>query len=102
MPRVDKSMLAFGIPHRIVDKAYRLFMSKQPCIACGATDGTVVGAHLRWGNEGGMGLKPSDELMASLCRKCHADQEASPGPEWWCEHVLKPMMRNNYQIWRMG
>jgi len=102
MPRIDKSMLPFGIAHRIVDKAYRKHLSMLPCAVCGAEDGTVVGAHIRAGNEGGMSLKPSDDLQEPLCHKCHADQEANPGPEWWFENTYKPKLRDNYRYWKMG
>jgi hypothetical protein len=47
----------------------------QPCVRCGANDGTVVSAHytgLRQHLYGkGRGIKGSDVLVADLCRVCH-------------------------------
>lgn len=54
---------------------------------CGACDGTVAAAHISWGQEGGVGLKSPDNLCVPLCMRCHADQEAHPGPEWWAGMV---------------
>jgi hypothetical protein len=61
---------------------------------------TVVFAHMRVGNEGGMGLKPADYLGAFLCHHHHADQEAHPGFEWWSEFVLKSLMEERHSRWR--
>lgn len=47
----------------------------QPCVRCGANDGTVVAAHYtglrqhRFGK--GRGRKCSDLLVADLCARCH-------------------------------
>lgn len=84
---------------RIADQKYLRSMKDRPCAACGAEDGTVVGAHMRWHEFSGMGRKPDDALVVPLCFECHADQEANPGPEWWAQNVLKPMLRQRYQDW---
>lgn len=97
-PRIDKSALAFGEPARVRDRAYLDTFAGQPCEACGATHG-VVGAHVRTGHEGGTSLKPSDDLVVALCFRCHQDQEATPGPEWWLEHVFKRGLRARYRLW---
>jgi hypothetical protein len=83
------------------DKDYRKHMAGQPCWACGAQDGTVVGAHKRRGNLGGTGLKPSDEYLAALCHKCHL-LEHSGGKEqaWVWDQVLNRCLRREYWKWR--
>lgn len=85
-------------PERIKDKKYRKSFAGAMCWNCGRADGTVVGAHIRWGQEGGIGLKPSDDLIVPLCFVCHRDQEASPGPEWWAD-MVKNMARRLYDGW---
>jgi len=42
-----------------------------PCQHCGLDDGTVVAAHTNWGGGKGRGIKASDDLIASLCFRCH-------------------------------
>lgn len=48
----------------------------QPCIRCGANDGTTVGCHLtgvrRLSYGGGLGKKVHDLVIAHLCQGCHA------------------------------
>jgi hypothetical protein len=44
-----------------------------PCQHCGQDDGTVVAAHTNWGGGKGRGIKASDDLIASLCFRCHFD-----------------------------
>ena len=51
----------------------------QSCIRCGASDGTVVGAHYtgirRGAYGGGLGKKTHDICLAHLCFKCHTDMD---------------------------
>jgi hypothetical protein len=56
---------------------------------------------MRWREQAGTGRKPSDDLVAPLCRRCHEQQESRewPDAEWWCQHVLKPMLRREYREW---
>ena len=44
---------------------------KIPCQGCGLDDGTVVAAHSNWQGGKGKGVKADDNLIASLCYKCH-------------------------------
>ena len=87
---------------RLRDRKYLNSFRDTACEACGADDGTIVAAHIRAGNEGGVGMKPSDDLVFGLCHSCHAEQEASPGAAWWLEKIVKPLARQNYQTWRFG
>ena len=96
-PSIDKSVLPFGEPPRIRDRAYLDSLHAALCIACGATP--CDPAHIRAGLEGGTGLKPGDDLTLPLCHTCHMDQEAHPGPEWWVENVLKAIARRSYRRW---
>ena len=47
-----------------------------------------------------MGRKPGDDLVVSLCRRHHEEQEAAPGPEWWFENVFKGLLRERYEAWK--
>lgn len=86
--------------HHIVDKAYRKSFKDGVCESCEAQDGTVVGAHVRAGEHAGVGRKPSDDLIVGLCFRCHADQEANPGAEWWLQNVFKKWVRAKYESWK--
>jgi hypothetical protein len=87
---------------RMDARRYLDSFAERACDACGALDGTIVPAHIRTGHEGGTGYKPDDDLVLALCFKCHGDQEATPGPWWWVEHVLKRIARNRYARWKAG
>ena len=88
--------------NRVKDRKYLDSFRYEPCWGCGTTDGTVVGAHIRTGHEGGTGLKPSDDLVLPLCYSCHMDQEGNSGAEWWIENILKPIARQKYQMYLTG
>lgn len=46
----------------------------QPCMHCGAEDGTVVAAHSNQSKHGkGMSIKAHDCFVAFLCSRCHHD-----------------------------
>lgn len=65
------------------------WMKKQhdlPCEVCGR-EGTTVGAHQRLGGEGGMGMKPSDDLTIPLCQ-VHHDAEHRGWRTFWIDRVL--------------
>lgn len=46
------------------DKKHRIFIASLPCLITGRDD--VQAAHIRKGNGGGVGLKPSDEFCVPL------------------------------------
>ena len=71
------------------------------CESCGAQDGTVIAAHVRFGTDGGTGMKPSDYYTVALCARCHADQEANPGPEWWFRNVFLRLLSKRYYKWSL-
>ena len=85
---------------RMRDPDYLKSFKGAMCWHCGLKDDTVVGAHIRWGQEGGTGLKPDDNLTVPLCGRCHAKQESQPGPEFWAD-MLKRWARWRYEEWIM-
>ena len=44
-----------------------------PCQNCGRDDGTVCAAHTNWQGGKGKAIKADDNLIASLCYRCHSD-----------------------------
>jgi len=80
----------------VENRAWLDAMRYKSCAACGIKDGTIVGAHIRTGLEGGTAKKPSDDLVVPLCHSCHADQEKNIGANWWFEKVFKRMVRLSY------
>ena len=90
----------------IRDRKYLDSYRDAACYACGAHDGTVVGAHIRHGHGGGMGLKPGDDMTLPLCAKCHAGQGNGEVAFW--DKVYghdginraKAAARRRYQLWR--
>jgi hypothetical protein len=81
---------------RLRDPSWLKHVRKQTCWNCGTLG--CDAAHIRWGQEGGMGLKPPDDLVVPLCRHCHMDQESHPGPEWWAK-MVKNLARMSYNRW---
>ena len=53
--------------------AHRAWVRKFACCGCGAT-AAIECAHVRVGTDGGVGIKPSDKWVISLCRDCHSRQ----------------------------
>ncbi len=82
----------------IRDRKYLDSFRGETCLNCGVSDETVVGAHIRWGNEGGTGYKPSDDLTLPLCFKCHKSFDADHSSIWLAV-MVKNMARRRYQEW---
>jgi hypothetical protein len=95
--RIDKAALHFGEPPRIRDRKWLDTFEHKECMNCGDT-GTVVGAHIRWGQSGGTQLKPSDDLVIPLCFRCH---QGEPPAEFWA-NVLKQVARRAYARWKQS
>lgn len=58
----------------IRSKPLMLAARKLPCQNCGISDGTVCGAHANSAAMGkGRSIKASDQYIASLCHRCHAE-----------------------------
>lgn len=100
---------------RLRDRAYLDTARNRNCAVPGCWSGTTIGAHIRTGNAGGTGLKPSDDEIEFLCHLHHAQQEAAPGARWWMDVIgsgprdlepeewmevyYRPSRRSAYQAW---
>ena len=82
------------------DQAYLDWIRTQDCLKCGTSGPGMDAAHMRTGQQAGMGRKPSDTMVAPLCRQCHTEQEANPGADWWMINVVPTLMGERYQQWR--
>jgi hypothetical protein len=69
--RIPKASKAGELKKRC--PAHRNFVRSHACCSCGSTAAIEV-AHVRIGTDGGMGTKPSDCWVISLCHDCHARQ----------------------------
>lgn len=93
--------------HKYVRSKKLLEAARQiPCQLCGADDGTVVAAHKNWGGGKGMGIKASDDLIASLCYSCHMmiDQGKDLSKEdrkdkWHIAHVSTYLRLKERGLW---
>ncbi len=81
---------------RVSDRKYLDSFRDRTCESCDTQDGTIIPAHVRAGEHAGLGRKPDDSLTVALCHRCHMEQEANPGPDWWFEHVFKRYLRTRY------
>lgn len=54
--------------------AHRAWVRKHACCVPGCKGVPIEAAHVRSGTDGGMGLKPSDIWVISLCRDHHSRQ----------------------------
>lgn len=61
---------------KIRSRKHRKFVSELPCAICGI-EGLTQAAHIRTGNNAGMGLKSSDDCIVPLCVSCHAEQHVT-------------------------
>jgi len=103
---MDTSMLPFGKIKRLIDKLWRKDHKGKPCEVCQTTE-TTVGAHIRHGSSGGMGLKPPDDLIMPLCRKHHAEEGDNQVAFWmkykgWSIDQVKEIARSRYWEWKNG
>ena len=54
--------------------AHRAWVRRHHCCVPGCMELPVECAHVRGGTDGGIGLKPSDRWVVSLCKLHHAEQ----------------------------
>ena len=69
--KIDKSVLTFGEPKRLRDKAHLRFVASQPCLICGRNPSDAH--HLRFAQPRALGRKVSDEFAVPLCRTHHRE-----------------------------
>ena len=80
------------------NKKLREFARHEPCVACGADNGTTVWAHSNQQIFGkGMGIKASDAAAMCLCFRCHANHDQGDRGEDWrqreFEWIAKSLVR---------
>jgi hypothetical protein len=80
--KIDKSVLTFGEPKRIRDKAHLRFVGSQPCLVCGRQPADAH--HLRFAQPQALGRKVSDEFTVPLCRGHHRQvHQTGNEPAFW-------------------
>lgn len=92
----------------IRDRKYLDWVRTQPCLVTGRAD--VEPAHLRLLGEGGVGMKPGDNLVLPLHYEIHRRQSSEgEGAVWiWCANeypeflfrLLQNEAKRRYQMWR--
>lgn len=70
-------------------RSYLAWIRTQPCCVTGRTVG-VEAAHVRMGNGGGMGLKPSDYRTLPLHADEHRRQHNIGERSYWAEKHMDP------------
>lgn len=97
--------------HVIRDEKYRRHIASQPCVCCGGED--VQAAHVRMGQEAGMGRKPGDDMCWPGCVKCHRLQGETGEVFFWkwvlghandetLAEIISAWRRDCYERWRKG
>lgn len=73
------------------DKDHLARVRAMRCLLCGATP--CDPAHVRDGLGGGMGMKPSDDLVVPLCHPHHAEQHRVGEVPFWLRAVqVQPLL----------
>jgi ferredoxin len=76
----------------------------QPCVSCGADDGTIVAAHSNLLEHGkGAGHKSHDCMSAWLCYRCHSeyDQGKTMTKDQKRDFILTMICRTNIRLWQL-
>lgn len=91
-PKTRKPAKARKVPRRC--KPHLKFVGDHACSGCGTfgtDDNPVEAAHLRLGTGGGMGLKPADRWVISLCHRCHHGEQHQKGERtFWDRRDVDP------------
>ena len=66
------------------------FVRQLSCVACGKAAPSEA-AHVRWGTDAGMGIKPSDRYSVSLCTSCHELQHRFGELRFWSVLRIDPL-----------
>lgn len=77
----------------------------QPCMHCGAEDGTVVAAHSNASEHGkGLGIKAHDGMIAFLCHRCHFELDQGNTLERAAKRELfmRALARTYMRLWDLG
>jgi DNA recombination protein Rad52 len=98
--RIDKSVLPFGEPKRIRDKAHLKFVASQPCLVCGRQPADAH--HLRFAQPRALGLKVSDEFTVPLCRVHHRQLHQTGNEAGWWEDLEINAMEIAKTLWEQS
>lgn len=60
------------------------------CLDSDNCDGKIQAAHVRFGNDGGVGMKPGDNFTLPLCAEHHAAQHRIGEPSFWQQAKMDP------------
>lgn len=77
----------------------------QPCVSCGAQDGTVIWAHSNLLEHGkGKGIKAHDAAGMFLCHKCHSalDHGHDMTRAEKREFTMQMIVRSHLKLWGEG
>lgn len=69
--RIDRNRKEFDTR---ICPAHRAWVRRHHCCVPGCRQLPIECAHVRKGTDGGIGLKPSDKWVISLCASHHAEQ----------------------------
>lgn len=65
-------------------QAHLNFVRSHACSVCGSTEAIEV-AHVRLGSGAGIGQKPHDWRVVSLCKQCHQSQHNQGERTFWAQ-----------------
>lgn len=73
---------------KIKSGKHRRFISTLECLVCGI-QGMTQAAHIRVGNQAGMGLKSGDNHCVPLCVRCHRESHETSEKKYWGSNLEK-------------
>lgn len=71
---------------KVRSEKHRRFIAILPCIVCRVRDRTQA-AHIRTGNNAGVGLKSGDDCCVPLCVECHHEQHHFSEKKYWGKNL---------------
>lgn len=73
---------------RIKDPKWMKKVKEMPCAVTGA-QGATDPSHIRYGQSGGMGLKPPDNLVIPLAHGLHVLSHSMGEIAFWRQYILR-------------
>lgn len=73
---------------RLRSPAHLKWVRSHHCSVPGCDRVPIEAAHVRTGTDGGMGMKPSDRWVISLCQHHHSEQHRIGEPEFEKRHAI--------------
>lgn len=74
LPRRIPKPPRFNAPKRVRSPSHCAWVRSHACCVPGCTNVPIEAAHVRTGTFGGMGIKPGDDWVISLCSYHHGRQ----------------------------